>query len=99
MNALDRVSSNKVLVVDDDALIIGDYLLCLGEEFEPDRATETLGDLEKVLFGEETDERGAASFEVHSRHQGEAAVVAVKSAIAKQQPYAIVFLDIRMPPA
>ncbi len=98
MNELDRPSTNKVLVVDDDALIIGEYLLCLGQEFEPDSATETLGDLEKVLFGEVTDERGAASFEVHSRNQGEAAVQAVEAAIAKQQPYAIVFLDIRMPP-
>ncbi|HNP63409.1 MAG TPA: EAL domain-containing protein, partial [Woeseiaceae bacterium] len=89
---------NKVLVVDDDALIIGEYLQCLGDEFEPDSATATLGDLEKVLFGEETDERGAASFEVHSRNQGEAAVEAVQAAIAKKQPYAIVFLDIRMPP-
>ncbi len=98
MNELNRPSTNKVLVVDDDALIIGEYLLCLGNEFEPDSATETLSDLEKVLFGEETDERGAASFEVHSRNQGEAAVEAVEAAIGKQQPYAIVFLDIRMPP-
>ena len=89
---------NKVLVVDDDALIIGEYLRCLGHDFEPDTATATLGDLEKVLFGEETDARGAASFEVHSRNQGEAAVEAVQAAITKKQPYAIVFLDIRMPP-
>ncbi len=94
----DPPAPNKVLVVDDDALIIGEYLLCLGNEFEPESATATLGDLEKVLFGEETDDRGAASFEVHSRNQGEAAVEAVEAAIAKKQPYAIVFLDIRMPP-
>ena len=98
INLLDSQSANRVLVVDDDALIVGEYLLCLGEEFEPDAATATLGDLEKVLFGEETDERGAASFEVHSRNQGEAAVEAVEAAIAKRQPYAIVFIDIRMPP-
>jgi diguanylate cyclase (GGDEF)-like protein len=98
INELDRVSSNKVLVVDDDALIIGEYLLCLGDAYEPETATATLSDLEKVLFGEETDERGAASFEVHSRNQGEAAVDAVEAAIVKGQPYAIVFIDIRMPP-
>ena len=93
-----EISTNRVLVVDDDASLIAEYIRCLGEGFEPDDATATLTDLEKVLFGEETDERGAAKFEVHSRSQGEAAVKAVQTAIAVGQPYSIVFLDIHMPP-
>jgi diguanylate cyclase (GGDEF)-like protein len=91
-------STNRVLVVDDDLLLVKEYLHCLGEDFEPDYATATLTDLEKVLFGEETDDRGAAKFDVDSQNQGEAAVEAVKAAIASNSPYAIVFLDIRMPP-
>jgi len=98
MRNFESASTNRVLVVDDDALLIGEYVRCLGEDFEPDSATTTLGDLEKVLFGEETDERGAARFEVHSRNQGEAAVEAVEAAVQKDEPFAIVFLDIRMPP-
>ena len=98
MNQLEPRLINRVLVVDDDAMLINEYLKCLGEDFEPDSATTTLGDLEKVLFGEETDERGAAAFEVHTRNQGEAAVEAVKLATLKGESYAIVFLDIRMPP-
>lgn len=90
--------SNRVLVVDDDLLIIDEYVRCLGEDFESDRSTTTLSDLEKVLFGEETDEQGGAKFEVHSRNQGEAAVEAVADAIKAGSPYSIVFLDIRMPP-
>jgi diguanylate cyclase (GGDEF)-like protein len=89
---------NRILVVDDDAMIIGEYLRCLGEDFEPDSATSTLGDLEKVLFGEETDERGAARFDVHSCNQGAAAVEAVRDAVSVNNPFSIVFLDIRMPP-
>ena len=89
---------NRVLVVDDDPLIVAEYIRCLGEDFEPDSAATTLTDLEKVLFGEETDDRGAAKFEVHSRNQGEAAVAAVAAAKKKGKPYSIVFLDIRMPP-
>ncbi len=92
------ISTNRVLVVDDDAMLIDEYVRCLGGGFEPDQATTTLTDLEAVLFGEDTDERGAAKFEVHSRNQGEAAVEAVKSAIEAGNPYAIVFVDIRMPP-
>jgi diguanylate cyclase (GGDEF)-like protein len=91
-------STNRVLVVDDDAQLIDEYVRCLGEDFEPDIATATLTDLEKVLLGEETDEGGAARFEVHSRNQGEAAVEAVAAAIDAGQPYAIVFIDLRLPP-
>lgn len=90
--------TNRILVVDDDAMLIGEYLRCLGEGFEPDCATTTLGDLEKVLFGEDTDDKGAAVFEVQSRNQGEAAIAAVTEAVKEDSPYSIVFLDIKMPP-
>jgi len=98
MPDLELTLANRVLVVDDDALLIGEYVRCLGEDFEPDAATATLGDLEKVLFGEDTDEKGAARFEVDSRNQGEAAVEAVMAAVEAGEPYSIVFIDIRMPP-
>jgi diguanylate cyclase (GGDEF)-like protein len=91
-------TTNRVLVVDDDAMLINEYLKCLGKDFEPDEATSTLSDLEKVLFGEETDDRGAARFDVQSRNQGKAAVEAVRDAVKTGNPFAIVFLDIRMPP-
>jgi len=98
MEIKDETATNRILVVDDDTMIIGEYVRCLGEDFEPDSATSTLGDLEKVLFGEETDERGAARFEVHSCNQGAAAVSVVKEAVSVNNPFSIVFLDIRMPP-
>jgi diguanylate cyclase (GGDEF)-like protein len=91
-------ATNRILVVDDDVMIIGEYVRCLGEDFEPDSAQSTLGDLEKVLFGEQTDDRGAARFEVHSCNQGSAAVASVKEAVHVNNPFSIVFLDIRMPP-
>ncbi len=98
MTNLAETTTNRVLVVDDDAVMIGEYVRCLGEDFEPDSATTTLTELEKVLFGEETDDRGAARFDVHSRNQGETAVDAVENAVETGCPYSIVFIDIRMPP-
>ena len=98
MNDMHQQMTNRVLVVDDDAQLIEEYLRCLGENFEPEAATATLGDLEKVLFGEETDRHGSARFEVHSRNQGDAAVDAVRAAVGVGRPFAIVFIDIRMPP-
>jgi diguanylate cyclase (GGDEF)-like protein len=97
-NELQPASVNRVLVVDDDQHIIGDYLRCLAEDFEPDEATTTLGDLEKVLLGEEAKEGAGSRFEVHSRNQGEAAVEAVTAALERGAPYSIVFLDLHMPP-
>jgi hypothetical protein len=87
MSDILHTSTNRVLVVDDDSKLIGEYIRCLGEDFEPDAATATLGDLEKVLFGEVTDRKGAARFEVHSRNQGEQAVAAVESAMANREPF------------
>ncbi len=98
MDDKELTSTNRILVVDDDVMILGEYVRCLSEEFEPDAATSTLGDLEKVLFGEETDERGSARFEVRSCKQGEAAVASVNNAQSSGKPFSIVFLDIRMPP-
>ncbi|MEL7185027.1 MAG: EAL domain-containing protein [Pseudomonadota bacterium] len=96
MSDAHKKSTNRVLVVDDDALMIGEYIRCLGDDYEPDAATTTLSDLEKVLLGEESDESGAARFEVDARNQGEAAVKAVETAVEADEPYSIVFIDIHM---
>ena len=92
------ILANRVLVVDDDEQLVNEYVRCLGEDFEPNFATTTITDLEKVLFGEKGDKRSAAKFDVDSRNQGEAGVEAVKAAIEAGCPYAIVFLDVNMPP-
>jgi diguanylate cyclase (GGDEF)-like protein len=98
MTDIHESTTNRILVVDDDRLLIDEYLRCLGEGYEPDSATTTLSELEKVLFGDEVDETGAARFTVETRDQGESAVEAVQDALKTGQKYSIVFLDIRMPP-
>ena len=80
MTDINQTITNRILVVDDDALLIDEYLRCLGEDYEPDSATTTLTELEKVLFGDEVNESGAATFSVESRNQGEKAVEAVEEA-------------------
>ncbi len=98
MTEITQTTTNRILVVDDDTTLIDEYLRCLGEGYEPDSATTTLTDLEKVLFGDEVNESGAARFAVESRNQGAKAVEAVEDAIKTGKKYSIVFLDIRMPP-
>ena len=97
MNEALHNSSNRVLVVDDDSRQIAEYMLCLGEGFEPDMATETLSDLEKVLLGEENVEDHNPRFEVHSRNQGDVAIEAVRHALESGQPFSSVFLELDLP--
>jgi diguanylate cyclase (GGDEF)-like protein len=98
MKTIHETATNRILVVDDEPMLIDEYLRCLGEDYEPESATATLTELEKVLFGDETDDRGAAKFNVETQSQGEAAVESVSKAIGAGTPFSIVFLDIRMPP-
>ena len=96
-NAL-HTSPNRVLVVDNDASQIAEYVACLGEDFEADNSTDTLTGLEKVFLGEETDVEHNPRFEVHSRNQGDAAVEAVQHALERKQPFAAVILELDLPP-
>jgi len=93
-----KTAINRILVVDDDTMIVEEYLRCFGGDPDPDLSGSTLGDLEKVLFGEETAESDGARFEVQPCNQGAAAVDLVRQAVSDGNPFAIVFLDIRMPP-
>ena len=98
MTELNETTSNRILVVDDDAQLLDEFKRCLGEGIDTDSNTSTLSDLEKVLFGDDTDKSDTARFNVETRGQGEAAVEAVRDAVKVGQPFSIVFLDIRMPP-
>ena len=98
MTALNETTSNRILVVDDDALLLDEYIRCFGKNFDSECGTSTLSDLEKAIFGDDKDESDSARFIVETQDQGEAAVDAVREAVKDDQPFSIVFLDIRMPP-
>jgi len=98
VTSTENPATNRILVVDDDATIVDEYTRCLGAGFDMEMARSTLGDLEKVLFGEESGESGVERFDVRTCHQGAAAVEIVEHAVSIGQPFSIVFLDVRMPP-
>ena len=86
-------SQNRVLVVDNDARQVGEYVRCLSDDFEPDAVTETLSDLEKVLLGEQDDGNQGPRFEVLSCSNGDSAIEAIRHALNSGQPFATVFLE------
>ncbi|MBP2870596.1 MULTISPECIES: putative bifunctional diguanylate cyclase/phosphodiesterase [Pseudomonas] len=88
----DSVRANRrILIVDDTASIHQDFRKILCAEGEP-----SLENLEEALFGTPTKVRQA--FELDSAYQGQEALALVNKALAANAPYAMAFIDMRMPP-
>src|SRR5882762_788786 len=94
----------RVLFVDDEADIRDAYLQSLRQPDATTSRTE-LRDLQARLFNKAkgnpspaTPPARSATFDPAFCDQAEAAVVAVEQALAQNQPFAVVFMDMRMPP-
>ncbi|MBV4478581.1 putative bifunctional diguanylate cyclase/phosphodiesterase [Pseudomonas khavaziana] len=93
MNTKAARANRRILIVDDTASIHQDFrkILCVDEQGE-----QTLDSLESTLFGTTAPVR--QGFELDSAYQGEEALALVNTALAANAPYAMVFIDMRMPP-
>lgn len=88
-------SNRRVLVIDDNTAIHDDFrkILC------PSRLSgAALDQFESMLFGQRDDRPAHASFELEFAAQGEQGVEMVRQARAAKRPYAVAFIDVRMPP-
>ena len=93
----------RLLVVDDESAVIDAYRQVLAGS--ADRAAVTARrDLGTKLFGKDEAAAprrlpsSAVTFDAEFRDGAEAAVAAVEEALAANQPFAVVFLDVRMAP-
>ena len=86
---------NRVLAVDDEPAIISEYCRCLAEQFN---MSPEMAELEKSLFDATCDDGWSRAFEVEVRSQGNTGVDAVREAMQADDPFAVIFLDIAMPP-
>ena len=87
--------NHRILVVDDNPSIHSDFrkILC------PKRsAPGAAADLEAVLFEDTRKMADHVTFELDSAHQGQEALELVKKTVAENRPYALAFVDVRMPP-
>ena len=87
-------SNRRILIVDDNRSIHEDFRKILGGG-EPNRGD--LNALHEELFGAVVESQNEV-FELDSAYQGEEALEKVKTARDKNQPYALIFIDVRMPP-
>ncbi len=86
----------RILIVDDNAAIHEDFRkILLGYQSR----NASLDAAEAVLFSDKNAERPAtAELRVDSAFQGREALGKVEQALAERQPYAMAFVDVRMPP-
>ncbi len=84
----------RILIVDDNTAIHADVRKILGAPAEEDSAL----DREAELFGIESAEAASTAFEIDSAYQGQEGLEMVRKARAEGRPYAMAFIDVRMPP-
>ncbi len=94
---MNQNDTHRILVVDDQAAIHEDYRKILGRQVAA--STAALDRAAAELFGESpelaVDWEG---FDIDSAFQGQEGLDLVERAVAQRRPYAMAFVDIRMPP-
>jgi PAS domain S-box-containing protein len=86
--------NNRVLIVDDNRAIHSDFrkILCANES-----GGKELEGIEAALFESPAIDH-SPTYEIDSAYQGEEALAMVEKACAEGRPYAMAFMDVRMPP-
>src|SRR5579863_3607907 len=91
----DATRNRRVLVIDDNPSIHDDFRKVLGAPFDADGALEAD---ELLLFGEDSRTPRRHYFQVDSASQGQGGLEKVQAGLRNGEPYALAFVDMRMPP-
>ena len=87
--------NQRILLVDDEPKVLSEFkkILC-----PPAKAGTELKKLETKLFGKSTRGRITTAYDLVLCKQGDEAVERVREALEQEKPFAVAFLDVRMPP-
>jgi two-component system sensor histidine kinase/response regulator len=88
--------NRRLLVIDDNQAIHQDFRKIFGAGLEP--AAAALAATGAELFGEVLSPAARPVFEIDSAFQGQEGLDLVRRARAEGRPYALAFVDVRMPP-
>lgn len=92
---MQMLNPKRILLVDDNAAIHEDFRKVLVAK----ESDEVIDALKADLFGEVSAKQcNVNGFILDSAYQGEAALELVKQSLQDNSPYAMAFVDIRMPP-
>ena len=91
-----KQQNRKILLVDDEPMILDELLKILAPK---KLGNDELGELENSLFGKsESNTKNIISYDVCCCQQGDEAICQVQKALEEEQPFAVVFIDVQMPP-
>ena len=89
--------NRRILIIDDNTAIHGDFGKVL--RGDADRAArDALALLEAGILGDERRGAERPQFELESAYQGREGVELARAAVQQGRPYAMAFVDMRMPP-
>ena len=89
-------SNQRILIIDDNPSIHEDFRKILGPADA--KLAEELDATEASLFGDHAGASSAQNFRIDSAFQGQEGLEKVRAACAEGAPYAVAFVDVRMPP-
>ena len=98
MNNPPADKNRRILIIDDNRAIHDDFRKILSPATV---AATALDAAEAELFGKPVAQGGMvqqARYEIDSAYQGQEGVMLVKQALEAGRPYAMAFVDVRMPP-
>jgi two-component system, NtrC family, sensor kinase len=93
--AAPAAGNRRILIVDDNRAIHDDFRKILGQ---PPLQSSALAELEQALFGQAPARPRPEPFAIDSAYQGQEGQALVREARAAGRPYAVAFVDVRMPP-
>src|SRR3569833_1491909 len=90
------LENRRLLVVDDTPAIHDDFRKILQGAVAT--ATDSLQTEEELLIGAAAEKKASLVFQLESAHQGTEAIEMARAALRSQRPFAMAFVDMRMPP-
>ena len=95
MDDQSELHNGRLLIVDDNPAIHEDFTKILAPE---SRLEDEMSRAELLLFGEQPSAPAQPAYELHFAHQGRQGAAMVAAALSANRPYALAFVDMRMPP-
>jgi diguanylate cyclase len=87
-------TNRRILLIDDMPSIHGDFRKILSGSETPSEMDAA----ERALFGQVSASTGSVCFDLDSAYQGREGLAKVRASLEAENPYALAFVDMRMPP-
>jgi len=91
----DPLKNHRILVIDDNRAIHDDFRKIL---ITSSSLANNLDEDEAALFGDRTVKFQLPVFEIDSAYQGQEGLDLIEKSLLEDRPYALAFVDVRMPP-